>query len=190
MTPMPQGKLEVICGSMFSGKSEELIRRLRRTEFAQLSLQVFKHNLDDRATTDHIHAHSKDKFPAIPADQAEQIKALTLPTTQVVGIDEVQFFSNDIIPVINDFVAAGKRVIVAGLDLDFRAAPFGCMPALLALADEVTKLKAVCMCCGHDAQFTQRLVNGEPARYHDPLILIGAQECYQARCRNCYQIKE
>lgn len=183
------GKLEVICGSMFSGKSEELIRRLRRAEFAQLSLQVFKHNLDNRATTDHIHAHSGDKLPAMPADRAEYIETFTLESTQVVGIDEIQFFSSDILNVINKFIATGKRVIVAGLDLDFRASPFGCMPALLALADEVTKLKAVCMTCGLDAQFTQRLVNGHPAKVDDPLILIGAQECYQARCRRCYRLE-
>lgn len=188
MPSLSQGKLEVICGSMFSGKSEELIRRMRRAEFAQLTTQTFKHSLDNRATTEHVHAHSGDKLPAIPVDSIEQIKALTLEATQVIAIDEVQFFSAEIVKIITDFVDAGKRVIVAGLDLDFRATPFGCMPALLALADEVTKLKAVCMCCGHDAQFTQRLVNGNPANFHDPIILIGAQECYQARCRSCYRI--
>jgi thymidine kinase len=184
----PIGRLEVICGSMFSGKSEELIRRLRRAEYAQIATQTFKPILDTRVTIDHIHAHSGAKLPAIPADHPEQLRALVLETTQIIGIDEVQFFSNDIVHVINDFVLAGKRVIVAGLDLDFRAAPFGCMPALMAMADEVTKLKAVCMTCGQDAHYTQRLVNGQPAKYSDPLIVIGARECYEARCRNCYKI--
>lgn len=182
------GRLEVICGSMFSGKSEELIRRLRRAEYAQIPTQTFKPSLDTRIAVDHIHAHSGAKLPAIPADHPEQLRALVLETTQVIGIDEVQFFSNEIVPVINDLVLAGKQVIVAGLDLDFRATPFGCMPALMAIADNVLKLKAVCMMCGHDAHYTQRLVNGKAAKYSDPLIVIGARDCYEARCRNCYQL--
>jgi len=183
-----KGKLEVICGSMFSGKSEELIRRLRRAEFAQIATQTFKPSIDTRNTTDHVHAHSGDKLPATAVETPEQLKACVFESTHVVGIDEVQFFSSDIILVINELLEQGKRIIVAGLDLDFRAVPFGCMPTLLALADEVTKLKAVCMICGHDAQFTQRLVDSQPAKFDDPLIMIGAQQCYQARCRNCYQI--
>ncbi|MFA6066803.1 MAG: thymidine kinase [Candidatus Babeliaceae bacterium] len=182
------GKLEVVCGSMFSGKSEELIRRVRRAEFAHLSTQVFKHCLDNRKTVDHINAHSGDKLAAIAIDSVVTLQSYVLDATEVIGIDEVQFFSNDIIPVIQQFVAQGKRVIVAGLDLDFRGTPFGCMPALLALADSATKLQAVCMTCGNDAHFTQRLVNGSPARSSDPVIVIGAEECYQARCRECYQI--
>ena len=182
------GKLEVICGSMFSGKSEELIRRLRRAEFAQLKTQVFKHCLDDRTTTEHIHAHSGDKLAAIAIEKPSTLCEFYLPNVDVIGIDEVQFFSPDILPIILEIIEAGKRVIVAGLDLDFRGIPFGCMPALLAMADSVTKLQAVCMKCGQDAHFTQRLVNNLPARFDDPLIMIGAQECYQARCRNCYSI--
>ena len=182
------GRLEVICGSMFSGKSEELIRRLRRAEFAQQKTQVFKHTLDNRSTIEHIHAHSGNSLAAIAADNAHHIISFVLENTQVIGIDEVQFFAQDIIDIVNILISQGKRVIVAGLDLDFRALPFGCMPSLLALADSVTKLNAVCMVCGVDAHHTQRLVNGSPARFHDPLIMIGAQECYQARCRKCYQI--
>lgn len=185
---MSKRKLEVICGSMFSGKSEELIRRLRRAEFAQLKIQVFKHSLDDRKTTDHIHAHSGDKLSAIAISNLETLKAFLLPDTQVIGIDEVQFFSPTIVPLIQELIESGKRVVVAGLDLDFRGIPFGCMPALLALADNVTKLQAVCMECGDDAHFTQRLVNGNPAKLTDPIIMIGAQENYQARCRECYRI--
>ena len=182
------GKLEVICGSMFSGKSEELIRRVRRAEFAQLSTQVFKHCLDNRKTIDHINAHSGDKLSAIAIDSVTLLQEFLLDDTEVIGIDEVQFFSEDIIPVIQKLVAQGKRVIVAGLDLDFRGIPFGCMPMLLALADSATKLQAVCMICGTDAHFTQRLVNGKPAKATEPVIVIGAEECYQARCRECYAI--
>lgn len=188
MHTTPKGKLEVICGSMFSGKSEELIRRMRRAEFAQLKTQVFKHSLDNRTTTEHIHAHSGDKLAAIAVEKPSTIRDFYLPQAQVIGIDEVQFFSQEIIPIIFELVEAGKRVIVAGLDLDFRGLPFGCMPALLAMADNVTKLKAVCMECGSDAHFTQRLVDGQPAKFNDTLIMIGAQECYQARCRDCYKI--
>jgi len=183
-----KGKLEVICGSMFSGKSEELIRRLRRAEFAHLKIQVFKHCLDNRKTLDQINAHSGDKLCAVAVDTVKNLKNFILEDTQVIGIDEVQFFSEDIIEFIHELIKTGKRIIVAGLDLDFRGIPFGCMPSLLALADIVTKLQAVCMICGDDAHYTQRLVNGNPARFSEPIIVIGAQECYQARCRGCYQI--
>ncbi len=183
-----KGRLEVICGSMFSGKSEELIRRLRRAEFARQSVQVFKPSLDNRTSLDHIHAHSGDKLAATPVDQPKKLFSFIQDSTSIIGIDEVQFFSHDIVEVIITLIEAGKRVIVAGLDLDFRGIPFSCMPALLAIADEVTKLKAICMECGSDAHFTQRLVNGKPARFDDPVILVGAQECYQARCRECFSI--
>lgn len=182
------GRLEVVCGSMFSGKSEELIRRLRRAQLAQLNVQVFKHSFDNRKTTKHIHAHSGDKLSAIAAASHEELLSFVLETTQVIGIDEVQFFSPEIVSAAYELVQHGKRVIVAGLDLDFRGIPFGPMPALMALADSVDKLNAVCMECGDDAHFTQRLVNGNPAKFSDPLIMIGAQECYQARCRACYRI--
>lgn len=188
MSKKNPGRLEVICGSMFSGKSEELIRRLRRAEFAQQTTQIFKPSIDNRSTIEYIHAHSGGKLAAIAADNPQVITEFTLDTTQVIGIDEVQFFSNDILDTIAALIAQGKRVIVAGLDLDFRALPFGCMPLLLAIADSVTKLNAVCMVCGIDAHHTQRLINGVPAKFSDPLIMIGAQECYQARCRTCYEI--
>ncbi len=183
-------RLEVICGSMFSGKSEELIRRIKRSEFAKLNVLAFKHSLDNRATVEHIHAHSGEKVKAIAVDNPEDIKSLVYPEVQVVAIDEVQFFSPKIVEVIFDLVDSGKRVVVAGLDLDFRGLPFGPMPTLMAIADSVTKLCAVCMTCGADAHFTQRLVNGKPAKFHDPIIMIGAQECYQARCRACYKIDQ
>lgn len=184
-----KGCLEIICGSMFSGKSEELIRRLRRAEFARFKIQVFKPILDNRKTLDHIHAHSGDSLEAQAVHTAQELFDHVLPDTHVIGIDEVQFFTNDIVSCIIALIDQGKRVVVAGLDLDFRGQPFGCVPLLLACADSVTKLTAICMCCGKDAHFTQRLVNGSPARFNDPLIMIGAQECYQARCRNCYRIE-
>jgi len=184
------GKCEVICGSMFSGKSEELIRRLRRAEYAQQQIQVFKPLIDNRHTLDHIHAHSGQKLSTKAIAQAEQLLELVDANTHTIGIDEVQFFNDTIIAVILELVRQGKRVIVAGLDLDFRGRPFGCMPFLMAIADEVIKLKAVCIVCGDDAHFTQRLVNEKPASVHDPVIVIGAQEYYQARCRDCFEIDE
>ena len=193
MFPAPEnekkGRLEVICGSMFSGKTEELIRRLHRAEFARLKVIVFKHSFDNqRADSAYVISHTGGKISAISGDCSQVLKKLIKDDVQVVGIDEVQFFSLDIIETISALVDAGKRVIVAGLDMDFKGIPFGCMPTLLAIADEVLKLKAICIDCGNDAHYTQRLVNGIPARFDDPLILIGAQESYQARCRNCYSI--
>lgn len=183
-----KGKLEVICGSMFSGKTEELIRRLRRAQIAQLKTQVFKHNFDNRVTTENLHAHGGGALSAISVDTVAAFKSMILPDTQVIGLDEIQFFEHDILSVVQDLVDSGKHLIVAGLDLDFRGVPFGCIPPLLALADNVSKLNAVCVECGEDAHFTQRLVNGKPAKCNDPIVLIGAQELYQARCRSCFQI--
>lgn len=188
MQTVLKGTLEVICGSMFSGKSEELIRRIRRAEFAQQPVQVFKHSLDTRKTVAHINAHSGHQYPATAAENAQAIKNFLLPETYIVAIDEIQFFDANIIPVCMELVLLKKRVIIAGLDLDFRGLPFGKMPDLLALADSVTKLKAVCNLCGADAHHTQRLVGGKPADFNDPLIHIGAEDCYQARCRNCFKI--
>ena len=187
---MKSGSLEVICGSMFSGKSEELIRRLRRSQIAQLTTLVFKHSIDNRTTVEYIHSHAGDKLKAIALDKCLEILEYNFDELQVVGIDEVQFFGDGIVDVIFQLVDSGKRVIVAGLDLDFRGMPFGCMPMLLAMADTVTKLNAVCLLCSSDAHFTQRLINGKPADFDDPLILVGAQECYQARCRNCFSINK
>jgi thymidine kinase len=183
-----KGKLEVICGPMFSGKTEELIRRLRRAELAQLKTSVFKHRLDDRMTIEYIYAHSGDKFKAISLENPTDIALFMNDDIPVVGIDEIQFFPLSIVQIILDLVDMGKRVVVAGLDLDFRGMPFGCMPTLLAIADSVVKLAAVCIECGNEAHFTQRLINGKAAKFHDPIIMIGAQECYQARCRDCYII--
>lgn len=183
-----KGRLEVVCGSMFSGKSEELIRRLTRSEIAKQKTCVFKHRLDNRMTIDYIHAHNGEQIKAVALENPEDMALFITDEIQVIGIDEVQFFSPDIVEEIVKFVEAGKRVIVAGLDLDFRGQPFGCIPVLMAIADSVTKLNAVCVECGDDAHFTQRLIDNRPAKYNDPIIMVGAQECYQARCRNCFII--
>lgn len=183
------GSLEVVCGSMFSGKSEELIRRLRRAELAKQTVLSVKHALDtDRSADTHVTSHDGRRYQSIATAQPQEILKRATPEIEVVGIDEVQFYPMDIVELLLELVAQGKRVIVAGLDLDFRGVPFGCMPPLLALADSVTKLKAICMSCGAEAQHTQRLVNNKPASFHDPIIMIGAQECYEARCRTCFEI--
>lgn len=183
-----KGSLEVICGSMFSGKSEELIRRVKRSQLAKLNVIVFKHSIDDRYTTEYIRSHNGNQFEAIPIENPSTILAVAEKDVDVVGIDEIQFFDQSVINVICSLIDSGKRVIAAGLDLDFRGIPFGPMPTLMAIADQTTKLKAICIECGQEAHFTQRLVNGAPAHFHDPIIMVGAQESYQARCRGCHII--
>lgn len=183
-----KGSLEVICGSMFSGKTDELIRQIVRAQFAQLNTIIFKHCLDDRKTIEYIHSHNGKKLKAIAIENPQSILELVFEEVDVIGIDEIQFFDQNIINVVIDLIEKGKRIIVAGLDLDFRGNPFGSVPALLAIADSVTKLCAVCVQCGDEAHFSQRLVNGKPASYEDQLIMAGAEEHYQARCRNCYEI--
>lgn len=185
------GKLEIICGPMFSGKSEELIRRIRRAVIARQNVMTFKHSLDDRFSFDCVSSHTGDKIDAQAVERPERIlEFVSKGAVDVIGIDEIQFFSNNIIYVIDELVNQGKRVIAAGLDLDFKGVPFGAMPLLLTLAYDVVKLKAICSVCGADAAFSQRLINGKPAKYTDPIILIGAEESYQARCRNCYIIEQ
>lgn len=190
MHEQSKGSLELICGSMFSGKSEELIRRLKRAELAKQQVLVFKHSLDNRSTIEYVVSHCGSKLKAIPLENPQEILELVSPHVTVIGIDEVQFFDLSIINVVCDLVDAGKRVIVAGLDLDFRGKPFGPIPTLMAIADSVTKLQAICVHCGKNAHFSQRLVNGKPAKHDDPLIVIGAEEAYQARCRSCHQIDQ
>lgn len=183
------GQLEVICGPMFSGKSEELIRRLRRAKIAQQAVITFKPQIDNRYGLEYVVSHNGSKVDAKPLENVfDIIEIVNVNYATVIGIDEAQFFEPELISVVCKLIHNKKRVIVAGLDLDFRGAPFGCMPALLAIADKVTKLHAICTECGHDAHFSQRLVNGNPARYDDPVVMIGAQEAYQARCRGCYSI--
>jgi len=183
-----KGYLEVICGSMFSGKTEELIRRLRRAKYARKAVTSFKHSLDKRKEIECVASHDGSKLSAVATDNVKLIRQLVTPTTEVIGIDEVQFFSTEIVDLIMDFINEGKRVVVSGLDLDFRGIPFSCMPTLLAIADSVTKLKAICMRCGKEAHHSQRLVNHKPAKFNDAIIMIGAEENYEARCRDCYEI--
>lgn len=184
-----RGKLEVICGPMFSGKSEELIRRLRRAQYAKLNVLTCKHRLDDRHMIECVVSHDGKKMEAEAIEDVHDLTRLgNVNNIDVIGIDEAQWFDTELIATVCRLVDAGKRVIIAGLDLDFRGVPFGCMPLLLAIADDITKLRAICCVCGKDAHFTQRLVGGEPAKYNDPVILVGAEESYQARCRDCHVI--
>jgi thymidine kinase len=180
--------LEVIVGSMFSGKSEELIRRVKRAVIARRAVQVFKPAIDDRYGIEVVRSHDGDSFQARPVRSSDEILTLVLPETTVVGVDEVQFFDPDVVQVVRELVASGRRVICAGLDLDFRGEPFGPVPVLLALAERVDKLEAICVVCGEPATRTQRIVNGVPAFYDDPIIVIGAQEAYEARCRTCHEV--
>ncbi len=183
-----RGHIELICGSMFSGKTEELIRRLRRAEIAKQRIQVFSHKLDTRYGPDQLASHSGDNWSAIPVQRAEQVLQQLDPAATVVAIDEAQFFDDQITRVVDALANRGIRVLIAGLDLDFRGEPFGPMPLLLAQAEQVDKLSAICVVCGAPASRTQRLINGSPAKYDDAVILVGASEVYEARCRHCHQV--
>jgi len=184
-----QGSLEIICGPMFSGKSEELIRRLRRAQLAKLNVLTCKHNLDDRQMIECLVSHDGKKLEAKAVENVGDIlKFGQQDNVDVIGVDEAHWFDNQLVSVACRLIDAGKQVIIAGLDLDFRGVPFGCLPTLLAIADKVTKLSAICCICGKDAHFTQRLVDGNPAKYNDPVFLAGSQELYQARCRDCHVI--
>jgi thymidine kinase len=177
------GSLEVICGSMFSGKTDEMIRRMRRAVIARQKVQVFKPSIDMRYAVEKVTSHAGADFAAIPVKNSSDIFAKLDPNTTVVGIDEAQFFDDVIIEVCRQLVERKLRVLVAGLDMDFRGAPFGPMPLLMAQAERVDKFQAICMVCGEPASRTQRLVNGRPAFYDDPVVIIGASEMYEARCR-------
>ena len=182
------GWVEVICGSMFSGKSEELIRRVRRAQYAKQTIAVFKPRLDNRYSEEEVVSHNGTKVIAIPIESSKDIWAYITDEYDVIGIDEAQFFDEGIIDVIARLANHGFRVIVAGLDQDFRGEPFGPMPTIMATAELVTKLQAVCQVCGSPASRTQRLINGEPAGYEDPIILIGATEAYEPRCRHHHEV--
>ena len=182
------GSIEIICGSMFSGKSEELIRRVRRVQIAQKKVQIFKPIIDIRYQPKYIYSHNGSKLKATCIENPEEILKVVKHDIEVIAIDEAQFFDDRIIEVCQILANQGKRVIVAGLDQDFRGEPFGPIPALLAIAEYVDKLQAICMVCGRPATRTQRLVNGKPADYNDPTILIGAKESYEARCRQHHEV--
>lgn len=182
------GFIEVIVGPMFSGKSEELIRRIKRAQIAKQKVQVFKPAIDNRYAVGQVVSHDRSSMEAIPVEKASEILELLEKDTQVVAVDEVQFFDHAIVDVIRKIADMGKRVICAGLDMDFRGEPFGPTPDIMAIAESVDKLTAVCVKCGAPATRTQRLVNGRPAKYNDPIILIGAHETYEARCRKCHEV--
>jgi thymidine kinase len=183
-----KGSIEVVTGSMFSGKTDELIRRLRRAIIARQKVQVFKPAIDIRYAVEKVTSHAGPAYDATPIQFAKDImENLELDTT-VVGIDEAQFFDDEIVIVTGELAERGVRVIIAGLDTDFRGEPFGCMPALMAQAERVDKVRAICMVCGEEACRTQRMVNGQPANYDDPVVIVGASEMYEARCRNHHSV--
>jgi thymidine kinase len=173
---------------MFSGKTEELIRRIRRAIIARQHVQVFKPQLDHRYGIEQVTSHNGQNIKAQPLSTARDILNHTQPETTVVAIDEAQFFDSSIVTVVEQLASRGIRVLIAGLDTDFRGEPFGSMPDLLCRAEEVTKLRAICVVCGDFASRTQRLVDGSPAYYDDPVILVGAQESYEPRCRDHHAV--
>lgn len=185
-TMFSSGWIEVICGSMFSGKTEELIRRMKRAQIAKQKIQVFKPIIDDRFSLEHVTSHSEMKLNATPIEHPEQILALLEDNTRIVGIDEAQFFAPQVVEIAQRLANRGLRVIVAGLDLDYRALPFGPMPQLMAIAEFVTKMSAICMSCGNPASRTQRLTQN-PKTDTESQILVGAKELYEARCRKCFE---
>ncbi len=184
----PKGSLTVITGSMFSGKTEELIRRLRRALYARRSVLVFKHALDTRSDLTEIRSHNGVPHEAIAISTSGELLEGVEPETDVVAVEEAQFFDEGIVDACRRLADSGYWVIVAGLDMDFRGEPFGPMPMLLAEADEVVKLRAICARCGRDASRSQRLIDGKPAPASAPTILVGAQETYEARCRHCHEV--
>jgi len=175
------GWIEVICGSMFSGKTEELIRRLRRAEIAKQKLQIFKPFIDNRYSKEYIVSHNKSKMISESVANAEELYKNVRSDTEVVGIDEAQFFDDKLVDICNKLADEGKRVIVAGLDQDYLGRPFPPIPELLATAEYITKTLAICVKCGNPANRTQRLVKS------DKEILVGAEDIYEARCRKCFK---
>ncbi len=182
------GWIEVICGSMFSGKTEELIRRVRRAQIARQRVQVFKPAMDTRYAKREVTSHNGMQVEAVPVESTARLRVLIEMDTTVVALDEAQFFNDDIVALCEELAKRGVRVIVAGLDMDFRGEPFGPMPALMARAERVNKLQAICVVCGGPASHTQRLIDGQPAAYDDPVILVGASDVYEARCRGCHVV--
>ena len=183
------GWIEVVAGVMFSGKSEELIRRVRRAIIARKRVQVFKSHLDERyAGIYSVSSHDGRTVEAIPADSASQIALQIDPMAHVIAIDEAQFLDAGVIPLVTSLAGRGRRVIIAGTDTDFRGEPFGPMPALMAVAEVVDKLHAICVLCGGPASHKQRLIGGQPAPYDSPTIMVGGTESYEARCRMCFSI--
>lgn len=184
------GWLEVITGSMFAGKTEELIRRIRRLQYAKKKFLVFKPVIDNRYSKGEVVSHNGNSIQSIVIEKPKEIYQYLDDSIDAVAIDEVQFFPASIVHVLDDLADQGIRVIAAGLDRDFRGEPFGCVPELLTCAEYVTKLTAICTECGSPATRTQRLVNQQPASYNDPIVLVGAKESYEPRCRHCHKIPD
>jgi thymidine kinase len=183
------GSIEVISGVMFSGKSEELIRRVRRAIIARRQVQVFKSHLDARyAGLYHVSSHDGLEIDATPVDTAGEIIRQVHADVEMVGIDEAQFLGSDIVGVATELAGRGIRVVLAGTDTDFRGEPFGPMGDLMAVAEQVDKLRAICVVCGDLACRNQRLIDGRPARYDSPTIMVGGRESYEARCRHCHRV--
>ncbi|AHC43995.1 MULTISPECIES: thymidine kinase [Bacillus] len=182
------GWLELICGSMFSGKSEELIRRVKRATYAKQEVKVFKPAIDNRYSEEAVVSHNGTSITSHVISSSAEIWDHISENTDVIAVDEVQFFGESIIGDLSLLADKGYRVIAAGLDMDFRGEPFGVVPNLMAVAESVTKLQAVCSVCGSPASRTQRLIDGKPASYDDPVILVGASESYEARCRHHHEV--
>ncbi len=183
-----EGWIEVISGCMFAGKTEELIRRIKVLEYAKKNIAVFKPAIDNRYSDDNVVSHAGSSVKSFAIQHARDIFHYIDNSIDVIAIDEVQFFDDEIVDICEYFADRGKRVMVAGLDMDFRGVAFGVMPRLFTSAEFVTKLTAVCSLCGAPATRSQRLIDGKPASYHDPIILVGASESYEARCRHCHDV--
>ncbi len=182
------GWIEVICGPMFAGKSEELIRRVKRLEYAKKKVLVFKPGMDNRYSETEVVSHSQLKTKSIAIKEAKDILKYISPGSYAVAIDEVQFLDEFVLDVASSLAASGIRVILAGLDTDFRGEPFEVIGKIVTVAEYVTKLTAICVVCGAPATKTQRILNGKPAHYSDPIIQVGASESYEPRCRHCHEI--
>ena len=182
------GQIEIICGPMFAGKTEELIRRVKRMEFAKKNYLVFKPSIDIRYSKTEVVSHNKKALKAISISHGSDIMRHLKPNTQAIVIDEAQFFDDSLVKYVCKYANMGYRVICAGLDTDFRGEPFGVMGSLLAVAEQVTKLTAICCVCGNEATKTQRIIEGQPAYYNDPVILVGANDSYESRCRCCHVV--
>ncbi|MGI9078604.1 MAG: thymidine kinase [Gemmatimonadaceae bacterium] len=183
------GRIEVVAGVMFSGKSEGLIRRVRRAIIARRKVQVFKSHLDDRYSGIYqVASHDGRAVEAVPVDSSAQINRQVDPDADVIAIDEAQFLDAGVVPLVTSLASSGVRVILAGTDTDFRGEPFGAMPQLMAVAEQVDKLHAICVVCGDLASRNQRLIEGRPARYDSPTIMVGGTEAYEARCRHCHRV--
>ncbi len=187
-TYQKRGWVEVITGPMFAGKTEELLRRIKRMEYAKKNIVLFKPAMDTRYESLDVTSHNHNRAQSVPIQESREILEHVTKETDVVGIDEVQFLDNNVVGIIDALADQGKRVILTGLDLDFRGEPFSMMPSIISKAEFVDKLTAICLHCGAPATRTQRIIDGKPAKYYDPIVLIGASESYEARCRACHKV--